>query len=147
MFMNIIPAIEELVLHRPPMLLVQALIAWDKNSAEVIVDTKDSYLFADAEGKIPAWVGIEYMAQTVSALSGMNALMNNEPLCLGFLLGTRRYQSTRENFSPSEILHVKVQELMRDENNLVLFDCHIYRNQELIASAEIKGIEPKYFQI
>ena len=135
--------IEELVLHRPPMLLVHALTEWDAISAEVLVNTQDSALFAETDGRIPAWVGIEYMAQAVSAYAGILAKQNGEPLCLGFLLGTRRYSTNVSHFSAGEQLRICVKELLRDETNLVLFDCHIYRGIDLLATAEIKAIQPK----
>ena len=135
-------SIEDLVLHRAPMLLVQSVIDWNEAGAEVLVDTKDSILFADSQGNIPAWVGIEYMAQAVAAYAGIVSKLNNEPLRLGFLLGTRRYSSNVSAFSPNQQLRVSVKELMRDENNLVLFDCYIFSGDELLARAELKAIQP-----
>lgn len=135
-------SIEDLVLHRAPMLLVQSMIAWDEAGAEVLVDTSDSILFADSEGNIPAWVGIEYMAQAIAVYAGMVSKLNNEPLKLGFLLGTRRYSANVPTFLPNQQLRVQVKELLRDETNLVLFDCYIFSGDELLARAELKAIQP-----
>lgn len=135
--------IEQLVLHRAPMLLLDSLICSDENSAEVLVNTKDSFLFANAEGQVPAWVGIEYMAQAVSAFAGIEAQKQGKALCMGFLLGTRKYTAQVTHFSHHQQLVVKVRELMRDETNLVLFNCQIYADNTLLASAEIKAIQPK----
>lgn len=135
--------IEQLVLHRAPMLLLDSLICSDENSAEVLVNTKDSFLFANAEGQVPAWVGIEYMAQAVSAFAGIEAQKQGKALCMGFLLGTRKYTAQVTHFSHHQQLVVKVRELMRDETNLVLFNCQIYAGNTLLASAEIKAIQPK----
>lgn len=135
-------SIEDLVLHRSPMLLVQSVIDWNETGAEVLVNTKDSGLFADSQGNIPAWVGIEYMAQAVAAYAGIVSKVNNEPLRLGFLLGTRRYSANVSAFLPDQQLRVCVKELLRDENNLVLFDCYIFSGDELLARAELKAIQP-----
>lgn len=135
--------IEDLILHRPPMLLLKAVTHWQETGVDAIVDPRDSYLFADSSGMIPAWVGIEYMAQAISAFAGINARSRGEPLCLGFLLGTRKYTAQATSFHPQQNLLVKVRELLRDEDNLVLFDCQIYADDKLLASAELKAIQPK----
>lgn len=135
--------IEDLVLHRSPMLLLQSVAHWEETGVDAIVNPQDSHLFADAKGMIPAWVGIEYMAQAISAFAGINAKTRGEPLCLGFLLGTRKYAAQVASFNPQHSLVVKVRELLRDEDNLVLFDCRIYAEDKLLASAEIKAIQPK----
>src|SRR5690606_41142867 len=64
-------SVEDLVLHRPPLLLLQSVSHWDVGHVEAIADPVDSYLFADGEGNVPAWVGLEYMAQAISAYAGI----------------------------------------------------------------------------
>ncbi len=134
--------IEDLVLHRAPMLLLNSVVSWDHGTLTASVDPQDSYLFFDAQGDIPSWVGIEYMAQAISARAGIAALQRGEKPSVGFLLGTRKYTAQVSRFSPHQKLFVKVRELLRDETNLVLFECKIYADEILLASAEIKGIEP-----
>ena len=135
-------SIEDLILHRPPMLLLESVAEWDETGLTAVVDPTHSYIFADASGAIPAWVGIEYMAQAISAHAGISARLRGEPISVGFLLGTRKYTPQVASFAPNKKLFVKVREIFRDETNLVLFDCQIYADGVLLASAEIKGIEP-----
>jgi predicted hotdog family 3-hydroxylacyl-ACP dehydratase len=135
--------IGELVPHQAPMLLIDSVICWDDTGIDVLVKPEDSYLFADDQGAIPAYVGIEYMAQTISAFAGIEAKQNKEPICLGFLLGTRQYEAEVTHFLPSQPLIVKVRQLLRDDTNLVLFDCAIYHAGNQLAKAEIKAIQPK----
>jgi predicted hotdog family 3-hydroxylacyl-ACP dehydratase len=40
-------------------------------------------------------------------------------------------------------LRVIGHELLRDETDLVLFNCEIYGGEQLLANAEIKAIQPK----
>lgn len=136
------PAIADLVLHSSSMLLVESVVRWDESGIEVMVNPADSHLFFDARGEVPSWVGIEYMAQAISAYAGLEAFMSGEPLRIGFLLGTRKYTALVPSFDPQQKLRVKVRELLRDETNLVLFDCAIYRDETLVAQAEIKAIQP-----
>ena len=114
-----------------------------RHHVEAIADPVDSYLFADGEGKIPAWVGLEYMAQAISAYAGIIARQNGEEPSIGFLLGTRRYDTHVDSFTPGQQLRVNVREVFRDENNLVLFDCDIHAGEDLLASAQVKAIQPK----
>ena len=39
-----------------------------------------------------AWVGLEYMAQAIGAYAGYTARLRGEPVRIGYLLGTRRYE-------------------------------------------------------
>ncbi|MES2822117.1 MAG: beta-hydroxyacyl-ACP dehydratase [Pseudomonadota bacterium] len=135
-------AIEDLILHRSPMLLLESVVEWDEMGVSAVVNPASSYLFADSQGAIPAWVGIEYMAQTISAFAGIVARSHGKPISVGLLLGTRRYTTQVASFAPEQKLLVKVRELLRDETNLVLFDCQIYADKKLLASAEIKALEP-----
>lgn len=135
-------SIEELILHRPPMLLLESIVEWDEKSLSAVVDPASSYLFANSDGSIPAWVGIEYMAQAISARAGIAARLNGKAISVGLLLGTRKYTTQVASFAPDQKLLVEVRELLRDETDLVLFDCHIYANETLLASAQIKGTEP-----
>lgn len=136
-------SVQDLLLHKPPMLLLKSVAGWSKGELEALVDPRDSQMFMDANGKLPSWVGIEYMAQAIGALAGIEARLANQPLSLGFLLGSRRYHAEQTHFSPEEELRVSVKELLRDETNLVLFKGEIHAGAKLLAHAEIKAIQPK----
>lgn len=137
------PAIENLLLHSSSMLLLESVVHWEEKGLDAIANPADSYLFFNAQGEIPSWVGIEYMAQAISAHAGREALQRGESLRIGFLLGTRKYSALVPSFHPQQKLVVKVRELLRDETDLVLFDCGIYLEERLVAHAEIKAIQPK----
>lgn len=136
-------SVQDLLLHRPPMLLLKAVSNWDEGQLEALVDPRDSQLFIDADGKIPSWVGIEYMAQAVGALAGIESLRAGNPVSMGFLLGTRRYHADVPHFEVDQELRVKIHQLLRDETNLVLFNCEIFAGEERLAHAELKAIQPK----
>jgi predicted hotdog family 3-hydroxylacyl-ACP dehydratase len=120
--MNDFPAIAELIPHTGPMILLDRVIAFDDNSlsAELVVR---SGLFGD-DKTVPAWVGIEYMAQTIGAYAGMKARLAGEPIRLGFLLGTRRYNGNVAEFKVDTALTVRVDKIMQDDR-LGAFECRI----------------------
>ena len=80
--------IERVVPHRGTLRLVDRLVAWDEDSVAVELRVPHEGPFSDAEG-VPAWVGVEYMAQAIAAWAGARALARGEPARPGFLLGTR----------------------------------------------------------
>lgn len=125
------------------MLLLKEVVRWGPGELEALVDPRDSHVFIDADGRLPVWVGIEYMAQAIGALAGIAARQEGEPIRLGFLLGTRRYQADVSHFDLAQELRVCVTERLRDETNLVLFNGELYAGTQRLAQAEIKAIQPR----
>lgn len=115
--------ISELLPHEGIMMLLDKVIAYDQESfiAEVIV--RDDGLFGEGE-TVPAWLGIEYMAQTVAAHSGMMRYLGGKPIQVGFLLGTRRYNCNVVTFNVGACLTVKVERVIEDLG-LGVFNCQI----------------------
>ena len=101
--------------HKPPMILVDKIISYDveklKLSAEVSI-SKDTLFFDTVMGGVPAWVGIEYMAQTIGALSGVfGKKKNEEKPTMGFILGTRKYENKIGCFKEGKSYRIDVEEL------------------------------------
>jgi predicted hotdog family 3-hydroxylacyl-ACP dehydratase len=136
--MNDFPAIAELIPHTGPMILLDRVIAFDDNSlsAELVVR---SGLFGD-DKTVPAWVGIEYMAQTIGAYAGMKARLAGEPIRLGFLLGTRRYSGNAAEFKVGTALAVRVVKIMQDDR-LGAFECRIL-GEGIEISANLNVYQP-----
>ena len=118
-------AIEILVPHAGNMVLVSQLLSASDDEAKALVKVKNDGLFSGDQRKVPAWIGIEYMAQTIAAWAGYQAHQNNEPVKLGFLLGTRRYTSNVANFTVGDELTVSIKEIFQGDNGLAAFDCII----------------------
>src|SRR5437870_2301414 len=98
-------AIEDLVPHSGSMLLLDAVLDATAESLRAQVTIRPDSMFCGAEG-VGAWVGIEYMAQAVAAHAGHLGLENKEPVRIGFLLGSRRYEATCPSFSIGSVLQV-----------------------------------------
>ena len=115
--------VAELLPHDGNMVLLDRVLEYDQESlvAEVIV--RNDGLFSDGQ-TVPAWLGIEYMAQTVAAHGGMMNHLAGEPINLGFLLGSRRYTCNVSEFVVGTRLTVKVERLIEDQG-LAVFDCQI----------------------
>ncbi len=133
--------IEAMVPHSGRMLMVDALLANDEDSVVVAAEVRADNLFADAQG-VPAWVGIEYMAQAIAAWAGCRALARNEPTKIGFLLGTRRYDCRCRSFAIGARLRIEARRELFGENGLGMFACRILEGDTELASANVSVFEP-----
>jgi predicted hotdog family 3-hydroxylacyl-ACP dehydratase len=136
--------LEQLLPHRAPMLLLDELIHCDDDGSEVALSIHPHSAFFDAGlGGVPAWVGIEYMAQAVATWSGFQQLSAGQPVTIGFLLGSRRYQSQRPVFQNGERLVVTAKARYVEPGALAAFDCCITdAGGELLAEATINAFRP-----
>lgn len=118
------PEVAELVPHASPMLLLQRLVECGDDYVECEVQVRSDGLF-DIDGRVPAWLGIEYMAQTVAAFSGLQAHRVREPIELGFLLGSRRFVTNVQDFVCGEILRVTAKRLVHGKSGMGAFECKV----------------------
>lgn len=117
--------ISELIPHSEPMILIEELVEAASDFARAKVTIRADSMFLNAGTGVPAWVGIEYMAQTVSALAGVKAKRHGLPVKMGFLLGARRYETTLDAFPLGMTLEIHVRQELEEFNGLSVFNCSI----------------------
>ncbi|MFP1726840.1 hotdog family protein [Lonsdalea quercina] len=105
--------------HQTPMVMVEEVVAIHDDSAHCRVSVSDNGVlapFLDTEGNLPAWFGIEIIAQTVGVWSGWHQrqVQDVKPQP-GMLLGGRGYRCQQEYFPAGSLLDIHVRLLMRDE--------------------------------
>ena len=135
------PDIRSLLPHAGPMVLLDRVISVDEDSLLAEVCIRSDSLFCNGGG-VGAWVGIEYMAQAIGAWAGYTAQLRGEPVKLGFLLGTRRYECRRPIFLLGSVLRVHVQRLFQSENGLGSFECTIDNEEGRVAAATVTVFQP-----
>ena len=135
------PDVRSLVPHAGPMVLLDRVISADGDKLLAEVRIRSDSLFCNADG-VGAWVGIEYMAQAIAAWAGYTARLRGEPVKLGFLLGTRRYECSRPIFVLGSLLQVHVRRVFQDENGLGSFECYIDDEQGRVATATVTVFQP-----
>lgn len=118
------PPVVELLPHRGRAVLLERVLAHDASTTVCAVDTSKSALFHDGEGGVPAYFGLEYMAQTVAAHGGLLDRDAGRPARPGFFLGTRRLVLSVPRFEPGQHLEVTATHL-RGSSGLLAFDCAI----------------------
>jgi predicted hotdog family 3-hydroxylacyl-ACP dehydratase len=118
------PPISALVPHSGPMSLLDRVLEHSRERTVCAVDPADSRLFADPDGRVPAWLGLEYMAQCIAAHGGLAARSLGEPPRPGLFLGTRRAEIGCAYFERDAALFVTAVH-HRGEVGLVAFDCDV----------------------
>lgn len=132
--------VAELVPHSGKMSLLTAIVDYGEDwlQAEVLI-TPDS-MFADDHG-VPAWIGLEYMAQSVAAYSGLQERLKGCIPKIGFLLGSRKYFCDADHFGMGQTLLLIVHLEMSAENGLNVFNCEL-KGQGVAATAFVKVFQP-----
>jgi predicted hotdog family 3-hydroxylacyl-ACP dehydratase len=105
------------------MTLLEKLESYDAQRSVALADVRADNVFCE-DGGVPAWAGIEYMAQTVAAHAGAEARARGAQPAIGFLIGTRAYRSDVAAFPLGSRLTITVQPLW-SEGGAVAFDCTI----------------------
>ena len=127
--------------HRGAMSLLETVEHCDDLGIVARVRVPPGGLFAGDDG-VPAWVGIEYMAQAVAAWSGARARAGGGSPRIGYLLGSRRYEATVPAFAVGAELRVLAQCELMGDNGLGMFDCRIEQDGRVLARARLSVFEP-----
>jgi predicted hotdog family 3-hydroxylacyl-ACP dehydratase len=133
--------IESYIPHRGGMRLIDRVLEIDDEHVVAEVDVPFDGLFV-RDGRVPSWIGIEYMAQTVSAWAGHRGrALGNGPRP-GLLLGSRRYEAHGDGFPSGALLRVEVRCELIGANGLGQFDCRIVMEGRDVATARIAVLDP-----
>lgn len=137
-----LPDIENLVPHSGSMRLIDRLVeASDMHAVGEVLISEASNFYAEGRG-VPAYVGLEYMAQTVAAYDGAKRLATGEAPAIGFLLGTRRYAADRSYFVPGDLLSIRI-DMVFNDGGMASFDCGISVNGIPSVAATLNVFRPQ----
>lgn len=132
----------ELLSHAPPMILIdEAIGIEDKGFVAAVNIGPQSRFFVPGQG-VPAHVGLEYMAQTCGLYAGFASRRRNEPVRIGFLLGTRNFHAAVDWFASGARLIVRACETFC-ETPMGVFDCSIACDGLKIATATLNVYQPR----
>jgi len=116
---------EDVLPHRPPMLLLSRIVSWDARSLVGEVDIDGAGPLCEPGRGVPRWVGLEYMAQAVGALDGIRLRVSRRDVPPGYLVGTRRLEQVDGHFRPGTTLVIHVTEILSDASGLGIFACRL----------------------
>lgn len=140
------PPVEQLLPHRAPMILIDRLVEANEQEGTCEVTITPQSMFLEAAG-VPAFVGIEYMAQSIAAHGGYQHYLANEPIAVGLLMGTRRLETACQFFELGQTLHIHVSHVW-GKRELMRFRCTIASatTGALLQHAELHVFKPKTVQ-
>jgi predicted hotdog family 3-hydroxylacyl-ACP dehydratase len=151
MAMNTRPEFQmkQILPHDGRMLLLDELVDQHDDGITTALTIRPDSVLCDGVTGVPAWVGMEYMAQTACAYSGVNQARLGEAASISLLLGTRSYRANVPVFAIGARLVISANLQMRDEDNLAVFSCSIRdaSSHVELATGDIKAIRPASLQV
>lgn len=138
--------LEKILPHKFPMIVLDRVVEYDLDNRRLTAEVKikhDSIFFDATQNQVPIALGIEYMAQTIGALSGIYNLDNRgaEPI-LGFVIGTRNYEVFTNGFNLGDVLSISVEQLFFD-SQMGSFSCEIFCGRDKLAQAYLNIFQPR----
>ena len=119
-----VPQLDDLIVHRPPMRLLDRAISIDENQAVAELTVSTDIPFVTLGRGLPAYAGLELMAQTIALIDGFKCHRDGLVPKIGFLLGCRRYTVDCEEFAIGSRLITTVQ-MVFGGGDMYSFDCRI----------------------
>ncbi len=119
-----LPDLDDLIVHRPPMRLLDRAISVSEHEAVAeFTVRRDNPLVSPGRG-LPGYAGLELMAQTIALIDGTKCHRDGRPAKIGFLLGCRRYTVDCDEFVVGIRLIITVQ-MVFCGGDMYSFDCRI----------------------
>ena len=134
--------VAQLVPHRGRMSLLDSIVEYGVDWLRARVTPAPGAAFANAAG-VPAWVGIEYMAQAAAAFGGIEQVQKGESPSIGLLIGARYYRCMLDNFIFGVSLDVIAKIAMRDADDFAAYDCRIEAGGRHLAECTLKAYRPR----
>lgn len=139
-----LPAIVDLLPHRGEMLLLDRLMSVNEQGVTVLAHAGVQNWYSDLPNTMPAWIGIELMAQAIAVHVGWRKAQRGLLPQKGVLLGTRSYQCDTAIFEGE--LEITASLSFIDESGLGAYRCHIFMGGCLVATSNLKVYEPEDFE-
>jgi predicted hotdog family 3-hydroxylacyl-ACP dehydratase len=125
--------------HKGKMFLLSRITDYDikKRTLTAEYDVSEDCIFYDSGlGGIPAWASFEFMAQCVSALSGLAGREHGEPPKPGFILSISALEVMVPVLKAGATVIINIVEDMRMDM-VFTFDCTAFIGEEPAASVKL----------
>jgi predicted hotdog family 3-hydroxylacyl-ACP dehydratase len=138
------PELNDYLPHADAMCLLTRIMDYDLAEYRLVseVDVAETSLFyRESLGGMPAWVGFEYMAQSISALSGLKrrAELDQGPR-IGFIMSVRGFETGRPAYPAGSVQRAEVRQIFRD-GSVVSFECSLSDASGAHTKAIVNAIE------
>jgi predicted hotdog family 3-hydroxylacyl-ACP dehydratase len=108
--------------HRGSAILLTRIVEHAEDRTVCLVEIGSGPPHGAAGGLVPAWVGLEYMAQCIAAHAGLHARARGEAVKVGLLVGARRVDLLTDGFRPGQTVLVTATRVWGD-TGLGAFAC------------------------
>lgn len=108
--------LETLVPHKGKMFLLNRVKNYDLETItiETQVDIDETSMFYDETlGGVPVWITFEYMAQSISLMSGIFGRAHSEPPKVGFIMSVSSFSSHVPVLRKGDVVTLKVHQTIR----------------------------------
>lgn len=133
-------SIERYLPHSGAMVLLDEIISYDNKHITTSLCVHKDNAFLNEDGEFELFNALELMAQSVGVLRGLSN--EKESNKLGFLLSTRGFKIYKNAVKIGANLRIKTTMSMQDESGFGLYECEVYENQNIVASANISLLNP-----
>jgi predicted hotdog family 3-hydroxylacyl-ACP dehydratase len=117
--------LQSILSHQAPMIMIDEVLENSHDQLVAGVTIRAGIPFYEPRIGVRAWVGLEYMAQSIAAFAGIKARDSGKHVPLGLIIGCRSYTCSISNFAPGSQLRIAIKELASEEFGLGSFDCEI----------------------
>jgi predicted hotdog family 3-hydroxylacyl-ACP dehydratase len=104
--------------------LLSSVLEHDDDATTCAITVGEAFPFPLAQGRVPALVGLEYMAQCIAVHGALHARAEKEAAPIGLLLGARDVDVRTEGFWPGQSLEVTARRVW-GEHRFFIFDCSL----------------------
>jgi len=132
-----------IVPHKGKMLLLSRIISFDLEEQTLCAeyDITENCIFYNTVIKgVPAYVGFEFIAQAISALSGLRGQMSGEEPKIGYLLSVSSMQIDIHFFQAGDTVQINVKETGRMDQ-VYNFEGTVFLEDKKVLDGKLTVIE------
>lgn len=128
--------IEKIIPHKRSMTLIDSVFSFSRGNLKAgAVIGGDSPFVRD--GKVPAYIAFELIAQSISAYSYLSGLRNGDDPAIGFILKVTDFNMMRSFFCVGDQAEIIIEEDIVINDNIYKFNGSVYIGGECAASGEL----------
>jgi len=94
-----------------------------------------------AEGRVPAALSLEYMAQAMGVHAGYHQKVSGQEVKRAFLLSCRKLDLQVPHFELGDVLDVEAELVWGGEGEVGVFSCRVLREGQVVASGRLNAFQ------
>jgi predicted hotdog family 3-hydroxylacyl-ACP dehydratase len=134
------PPLAELIPHRGTSILIDHVKQWDDAHIVCVAEIRAGH-FYERDGRVPATVTLELMAQTVAAYVGLTQHERGLPPRAGYIVAARRFELRADSLDFGAALEVGAT-VGWGEPRAATFDCWVEDGHRRLAQTTLTVYQP-----